>query len=997
MSSGNDDFMDLSAVPLVQNVLHSNLGYKVGTTGHRVMSAVMANSVDASAFAEAGIEIKAGVACGFKVFNRGNIFQIVNVVKGGPNGKHLSHVGWLKYNEAFDVPSPWFTKEYVDAISRINVLNEGFPTRGAFMYKMVMMSRNKEFRGIIESLVANKHLQIDVSMGKKKAYPVVVKPDVSKLEGWIKPEHVGRGFYTNVFKDSVFAFTKNGLVLSMEALNKTNERVTKIHQSRGISVGSFPVFVCNDVPDELKDAFVTGAVFVPNHIIERLGIFRMTSSTLGIKGVSQPMPASFGLDCLIISKSACKAAKNGVLAAMGLSPEMQIEYDIQEHLDDLDANMDTLEFMGHELRGWLVDEEIKLTNAYTLYGYVRPLEEDGDLDPEVSSYYVHALDSLKKDPGYDLVGDLISAINNMEVIPKRDRVAIKYQDLLNVYWSYGEDYHDAMAKRIAYMHRHFAPDWMKESQKVVLNGYGDAIRIDSQDMLKIINHIWSTQDGRNVEINIGKWDSVVVDNGGQRYKDLMEGYGDTWPGLMNNRGILVVHGEHEMYIPKWDVLEHYVHRQDDNLVFFSGPFSAFFKLLVSLRNENTEWHTKEIAHYMEIQKELLHNVVSRYIVKGRYYVALPKWWDNTVSSVIVHGHRYKEGRRVLYSKDPVLFDKAMCDVTIHRRIDKGVFGHIDRNTRMDFALGDVAFVSTKLLVDQQNDTDGDLICLRYGLGGICPLYTEQAGYTSNWVGAYRDGEYEMEMGYKSYQVSSIGDMSLAIQHAADAKGDIGIMSSNLFAVQHVLQILVRMGSLKWSDAQMIKETYAIMVQEEAVKQLKTNMSDGERFFDKASMYNEADSIVEAFVFAAGITGFTVDYRAVQIFAEGAETILGQSNFHAFRSPKVQSNLAFKYAKAKPSYMSHINLFMRAYYRNMDKHIPKYTDMNPIIYDGMDPELVKVLNNRKQWVHSYLNSQEVRNGFKTVHGWISHSGINFTKKPRGITSDSILYWLKTLMK
>lgn len=992
MSIENDDFMDLNVVH-VQNVMRSNMGYKYGTIGHRVIFAVLGNKVDAGAFAEVGLEVKYGVACGFKVFNRGNTSQIVNIVKGGPNGKYLSCVGWLKYNDAYDVPTRWFNCEYVAALSRINVLNEGFPTRGTFLYKMVMMSRNKKFRGIVESLVANKHLQIDVSMSKNKAYPTVVKPDSSKLEGWIKPEHVGQGFYTTVFKDSVFAFQSNGLVLSMEALNKTNERVTKIAQSRGISIGTFSVFVCHDIPDELKDAFVTGAVFTPNHVIERLGIFRMTSSILGMKGVSQPTPKSFDTDCFIVSKASCKAAKNGVLAAMGLTPEQQVEFDVQEHLDDIDANMDSIEFMGHTLYGWLVEEEIKLTNAYTLYGYVRPLEEDGDVNPEVSSYYVHALDSLKRDPGYDLVGDLIDAINNGDIVAKPDKVEIKYQDLLNVYWSYGDEIHDDMVTRVVRMHQHYAPEWMLASQDVMLNGYGDPYRISSEDMVSVINHIWSSHDGNNVEINIGKWDSVVVNNGAQRYKDLMEGYGK-WPGLINNRGIMVVHGDHELYIPKWAVLKHYVHKQSDDLVFFSGPFGSFFKLLVSLRNVNTEWFTKEIAHYMEIQKELLNDVISRFVVKGRYYVALPKYWDDDVSSVVVHMNRLEEGSRVLYSKDPVLFDKAMTDVIISSKIDEDVFGHIEDNSAMDFVLSDVAFVSTKLLVEQQNDTDGDLVCLR-NLGGICPVYTEQVGYTANWVNAYTDGEYDLKMGYKKYQVHSKEDMALAITHAADAKGDIGIMSSNLFVVQHVLQILVRMNKLSWADAQMIKETYAIMVQEEAVKQIKNKLDDGERFFDKASMYNESESIMDAFLFAENITGFSIDYDALETFASCARNILDSANFHMFRSAKVTNGLAFKYAKAKPSYASHINPFMRAYYRNMEQHIPKYVDMNPTIYDGMNPLLVQDINNRKNFVHSYINSKEVRAGFKVVHGWIGHKGIGFTSKPKIITSDVLLYALKTM--
>ncbi len=994
MSIENDDFMDIMDINVgpVGNVLPKDFGYIRGTTAQRVIGAIMANKVDAEAFAAFCIPVSAGVAFGCKVFNRGNTMQIVNVVKGSAKGWYPSPVGLLKYNQAFDVPTRWFTRKYINALARVNVLNEGFPVKGNFIWKMILLSKKMDvFRGVVESLAFNEDLLIDVRFSNK-GYPFIVEPDASKLKGFIKPEHVGRGFYTNVFKDSVFAFKKDDLILSMEKLNKSNERVTKIAHNKGISVGSYPVFVCSDVPSELKDAFVTGGIFVPRYIMERLGVFRMTSSTLGMKGVSQPMPESFNGDCIIISKASCKAGLNGVLAAMGLEPKQQFESNVYDYVEDIMANRDSIDFMGHTLEGWLVDEEIRITNLYTLYGYVRPFEVKEN--PELGSYYVQAMDALEADASYDVVGELIDAINDRMVIPRPDKVMMKYQDLLNIYWSYGPEVHDAMVSRVVRMHKEYAPEWMKASQDVMIKGYGDVHRVTSEDLVKVVNHVWSTQDGKNVAININKWDSIVVDNGGQRYADLMNGYGE-WPGLLNERGIVVTHGEHEFYIPGKSVLEHYIHSQDENdeVVFFSGPFGAIFKLFVSLRNENTEWTTKEIAHYMEVQNELLNDVISRFVVKGRYYVALPKWWDDEVSNVVVHMNRLEEGSRVLYSKDPVLFNKAMTDVTISSAIDSEVFGSIEENGRMDFVLSDVAFVSTELLVSQQNDTDGDLVCLR-NLGGICPLYDGQIDYTSGWVNNYVEGEYDLEMKFKPYSVYTQGDLSAALQHAAAAKGDIGIMSSNLYLVQHILQIQVRTNVLTWDEAQTIKETYAIMVQEEAVKQIKANMDTGETFFEKASMYANGKDIYEAFALASNITCFSVDYDVLARFINSASSLIDDVHYHQFRSAIVRDQgLAFKYAKSKGNVMYSINPMMRSYYRNMESHMPKFGDLNPYIIEGMDDQLRERLLAKKAFTQSYINSKEVREGFKRVHGWINESGINLVNKPEHVTVGVLLHALK----
>ena len=984
--------------------LVQKLGYTPNTVAFQLMSDILGNVKDAKIYKDLNVPTIGGYAFGCKIFVRGKTVSMVPVAHN-QWGYMNTPIGGVKCNTQYDVPLKWFSVLYVYAIKRINVVNEGWVHDWAFGWKMLAMSRDMgNYRGLIETMVQNQHTECDASCAYGKM--TILEVDPSKIQGFIRVDLVNLGLYTKKFTNSVFAFTKGGSTLySMEELNKANERVTKIGLSKGVSFGERRVFVIDKVSDpHLKNAFCTGAIMAPNSIIEQVGIARITSKKLGLKGVIMPIPFEDHLgecDYFIAASSAAKARLNGVAYAKGIDPNKQIAAGGSKIRKYLNKEIEEISFGGVTLRGWFVEDSIRITNLYALYGHSfkdeEVLDDDGNIDEVIEKGSLHqfAIHELANNKDFDVIGFLMEGINNGEILRRKDVVSLKYQDLLNVYFSYGSEVHDRLLRIAADKSVEHAPKGHTAAQRLIFKGYKDAIRLSGDDMLNVINDVWASDlDGIINNISVGKWehhDNDASYRGREKYDFLMNGMADTnWPGFSNlDNGLVIEQGGFEFLIPSWDILKKGVFEEED-VVHFSGAWRAIFLLLIALRNENTNWALKHVQHHTDIQEEITMDVLSRMYVPGRYYVALPKWWDNKVDSVVIPGYDYRTNQRAMYSKDPVLFDSAIADVYVQKALPSC----FKFNERLHFAMGDACFVHTNLLLWQQNDTDGDLVCIRR-LGNIVPLYQGQMKETQKWVDKYVEGEMDLAMKYKEYKEYSITDLGFAVDHAARAKGDIGIMSSNLFLVQHLLQQAIANGVITYSDARLIKETYAVMVQEEAIKQIKAQMSTGETFFGLATLSNpwahqKAAQIVMAFEMASNITGFAIDSEIVAKFAEFAINVLLKSNYNGFRSPNViDTKLSGRYASAQRGNIHIFNWFQRSYFRNMHTHVPAIAHMKERDTNKMSDFQMKAYYAKKNFAENFCNKQDVQDGFWRIHGIVRKNGIVMKQEPQDI---SILKWM-----
>jgi hypothetical protein len=913
------------------------------TNGKRVIHSFLTNKRDMEAYVLARIPFVNGYAWGMKAYVKGGHVQLVNIVNNG--GFHKSPVGWMKFNQHVDVPLKWFTEPYVDAMNRIHIDNLG---EGNLGYKMWALSKAMiKFRGLLDAMSINRDLHLDVRMTNQWK-PVIKTPSPDKQAGFIKPEHAGSGFYTTRFKNSVFAIQIGNVIHSMEGLNKANERYTKIASARGVSIGKRDIFVISDVPAHLADLFVTGAAIVPRSMMEQYGLFRAVTRNGG-KFVSYPAPGDMDLDVIIMAKSSWKSGLNGVLACSGVDVNTQVTMPNQVEAILIGLDTDSIQFMGTELKGWVIEDEVVLTNLYTLYG-LKTVEEDNDIEDTQTSYYSYAMERLANDPlGYDLVDDLLDHIDGGKVEKRTTYALLKYQDMLNVYFSYGADVHDELLARAMLMNNAMAPKWHRKQQKVFTAGYKDAVLVSADVCKAVINEVWPDS-----EISVGRID--VTEMGEAAYDLLLNGDDRGWPGLLSRKGIIVTVGSHEFYFPGRDIMKHYI-TDDGELSFFSGPAQSFFTFALALRNDKTNWAIKHVNHMVDMQSCIMNDVVSRLYVAGKARVALPKFWGE-VHEVAMLDTDAVDGHRVLYSKEPVLFDKAMTDVVVNNNMPEYFDGI---SSQLEFVLGGACFTHTKLLVDQGNDTDGDLVTIR-NLGGIVPVYTGQIDYTRVWVDEYAQGEYDLKVKYKPYTSYTTIDLHDSIEHAVVAKGDIGIMSSNLYVVCHSLQVMVAKGALKHGDAQRIKELYAIKLQDEAVRQIKHRNNKG-TFFECAR-YGTNEDMVTAIYSAATLIG-GIDYDVVQSYVNGLNKLIWDDKFMERRSSMHKSNAAISYAKCKGrTVMSVINPFMRSYYRNLAKHMPHMAYLNK----WADKEA-------SSFTTSFINSNDVVNGFYAYHSYIKKEGLS----------------------
>ena len=117
---------------------------------------------------------------------------------------------------------------------------------------------------------------------------------------------------------------------------------------------------------------------------------------------------------------------------------------------------------------------------------------------------------------------------------------------------------------------------------------------------------------------------------------------------------------------------------------------------------------------IRVNASLFEDSYNRMIVKGTYLTIVPRFWN-----VNVPGYEHAvtttacRAGYMTYSKDPVIFDKGVTGVINDAFFPESLFGELDEVDL--FAMKSVCFVNNKLLMSQENDTDGDLCCLRYNI------------------------------------------------------------------------------------------------------------------------------------------------------------------------------------------------------------------------------------------------------------------------------------------
>ena len=267
-------------------------------------------------------------------------------------------------------------KDTVVSSSTINV--DGVLNK-LFMLKLNKLSVDKLFT----STTKRKIVTID-EQGKLKdlAHPAAVVPGTYVTTGFVSSSEAIGGYVdtANTVKGLAEFVTNRSTgnvesVLSVENINKAVSRNDKLEKDTWL-LGKEKCFVVLDATSaqDFND-FGPAPIVANRDLILRTGLARITSRMAngGIKAVTN-YHGSNAYGPVIVSPA---AFKGGILAALSLSvfkkdiPMSELATMIaangnlvQAALNHLESNADTINFMGRELKGFYVDLDLNVSNAY---------------------------------------------------------------------------------------------------------------------------------------------------------------------------------------------------------------------------------------------------------------------------------------------------------------------------------------------------------------------------------------------------------------------------------------------------------------------------------------------------------------------------------------------------------------------------------------------------------------------------------------------------------
>jgi hypothetical protein len=788
---------------------------------------------------------------------------------------NLSNLGnYERYiGKPVDVPLQWFSKQYLKAINtqimfNIKDNNDQWVTsklrRKDYLVKMYLMcssSNSREFWSArLETLIRYNNYAINCPIHDTESGSLFVDDLVHSYD--IKEEHAIKGFYKTSPNNSVNTVYANDGVWCFEDPKKALARNSRLVTTPdSINLGYKTVFVIESVPKEIGDWFVTGAGYVPNSMLEKLGAMRITSPE-GCKFVTMPTPKQTKDDVIYLSKNSFKGSLNGIYMAHYSLPAVGLLDVTQDEVNEFkELNLLEREFQGVKVYGYEIDVNLNASHFFALHGLrsktVLTEEDqftiDDELDQSNNSYYLEARANIEANPDYDLLGDIISKINQGTLRYAKDFLDLKIQEFTVAKSSYGDTGIEWMRHVLANANMLGS---VEETLDLMTGHSSNTVTINRNSIFQItINNIF-----KDCKIPQGVFDPEEFANSGvtpddykRRLDLLLNGLPESgWDGLLGDSTKNININGFDFYIPSGKTMGDYIHEEEGSeRVFFSGPAAAFLKLILSIKNNTTCWETKHINHMIEMQTFLLGKSIDRYTVKGGHYTLVPAPWLKCSEITLLpqtkeysRGWSVKNNDRVTFSKMPVLFNKAIADMHMINGLPQDLYKVSDR---MRLAMRNMMFSNNEVLLDHQNDTDGDMGRISL-TGGILPVYDRLPEHMQDWGNSYIADEYDMNIKWKDYTYFPLSydvnqkvpadapiSMNEAVHESAENKQYVGTGTNGLFYFAHILDMFVSKGVLTFEESQLFRDGYAMAFQDDIIRGIKHESSSS--LFREASYRN----------------------------------------------------------------------------------------------------------------------------------------------------------------
>ena len=785
-----------------------------------------------------------------------------------------------KYRNTLDIPSYMLSRKFLNSLHGVS-RKDGGKISPVEVVKYVIDQVSEDLAGFkvrLGHLARNETLLISHD------------EETHKWTGVAAPELHGTKLFADSIRNSAFAIKNGDDIVSSCAPTKLIARQHSIaHNLPVFTVPSKKVTVILSGGNlELHKILGAGALFVNQSWVETYGVTRIVSHNLGLKAVTAVADASFLAQFphefdAVASKGCVKAGLHGVYKALtGCTNEELFAVSPEEMAKTVKLASYRISTKWGKLVCVDVTEDINVTNPYTLYGYkyIGEEAEEGSSSFNLETIRMLQAGEISSIPAW-IQANLVSGL----IEEKKDLTQVKFSEIQGIAIHYGldvaRDFMDSLtpssklAGHFAKIGEGFDEDESEEIVRTMFVDYTGSISMGQMSSLnfKSADAYYSALE---FALNGGVLASGRIFEGWASKKDIVLTLGGQkffFPGSGNNPG---------EFMPKEG-------KTFESGVNFGPVMGEVVSLMVALRNPKTNWVQKQLRTQAALANNALKEEFNSFNVRGKYMVAMPCTWQNEMGEI--YTTRETMRGKMIYSKMPSLFYAATCGVYVSN-VPSELFG---LSGLARFAMRCAAYVSVDQLMLQGNDTDGDTIRLTESTY-VLPKYNGQKVAQKYWDN-YVAGEVEMNFFAKlpkvlTYKAEEL-DKGMAI--AKLNKANVGLYTAELFTVQHVLDVMLSNKGISPKAAMIVKEVYALTMQDEAVRAIKheSGLSVWEQIsLNEMLQSNEdivevvAKSIIEV---AKDKLGEVLSHKDAMAFVFAASIIIRSSNRAAWGNAYMQSD------------------------------------------------------------------------------------------------------------
>ena len=800
---------------------------------------------------------------------RSGMFRGVSVMRNDTTDTYRVEVtarkhayGMVGVQVAPSIPLEWFDRSFIEVLNTqidwvLKPLEKDMPyipdamyakSSARFLLKMIALGSSLEGRKDWTTLMRTLRNYPDFRIYSTNM-GVVQMPITGEHAHPIKVDYAMKGFRNMAMADNLYAIGADKGYFMFEEPKKAVSRIgSLVSHPDTLDMGEHSFFLPMDIEDDrLKEMLMTGTGYVPKSLFGRIGTVRAISDCGSLKMTTMYHPNSWEDELggrTLISAASFKGGKRGLFNLVSDNTDSEYLLDVsQKEVEEILASkVETITLDGCVVHGWNISMHIKVTNLYSFYGLSR-VQDDlimEDFMDEGSSYYLEVWNLLKEDPYYNALQDRYDRQEAGEIRVVNKGINIKMQEIQNAYWSYGPDIANEFINdvvRTGYSRCKPSVRYAWDLQAGVDMEFTD---ISEEEMRIYANILLHPRDMKRVvpgRLDPKSW--INSELGETCIKGLLEGFealGNTnfpkWDGLLGASNKRITLGGKAFLIPGGDVMSEHQHSPEGtDTVFVNGPIKAFMMLLLALRNPNNDWSLTHIAYQNDMQCELLGKKMDNINVRGfANKVMLPAPWLKRDELLFTDpDFAFMRNKEITGSKMPVLFNKAETGFIARTKLPV-MFQ--DADPILALGLNAAIFCSIDIMMDHQNDTDGDQFRVA-AVSGL-PLYDGLDDHMLAWSKPYIEGERDLRLKYKSYAFISHHAVSDAVEESVTNKIQIGIGSNGLFMLSHLLQMFQNDTVLSWECSRRLRDYYACGFHNSVVRGLK-HEGYGD-LFKSASMY-----------------------------------------------------------------------------------------------------------------------------------------------------------------